>query len=125
MIDLPARTWHRRHYPDTTGPTTSAAVPTAARHTLLGPRNTLLVGTDEVRFWRSLVSYDTRPYQGVHAVDGVEVVPASIIVNTFATALTEDAADGPISLRSVEFSAPLVLESFKTIDVVANAHTYS
>ncbi|MFI6173755.1 beta-ketoacyl synthase N-terminal-like domain-containing protein [Nocardia sp. NPDC051052] len=119
LVELPGHRWDRRQYPDTAIPLDTVRVPHhTAPHSLIGQQNTITTGDREIEFWRSAVSYDTRPYGGIHEVDGVEVVPASIIVNSFITALFADHADRPVSLRSIEFTAPLILENTKVIDVV-------
>ncbi len=56
---------------------------------------------------RQFLDGDNRPYPGSHPVNGVEIVPASVLVNTFL-----EAANGvsPGVLTDVQFRLPLVAD---------------
>ena len=54
-------------------------------HTLLGGR-TDVTGAVATRMWQTRLDFDTRPYPGDHPVQGTEIVPAAVLLNTFLAA---------------------------------------
>lgn len=69
------------------------------KHTLLGPR-TAVAGTDTVIFATKLDD-KTKPYPGTHPLDGTEVIPAGVYINTFYH------ATGAISLTDIQLRVPV------------------
>ncbi|MEU1185686.1 acyltransferase domain-containing protein [Streptomyces sp. NPDC005820] len=112
-LSLPPRSWRRqRHW---RGPTVRR--PDRGRHdsagrTLLGQLSTL-AGSTPLDLWRTRVDLASRPYPGSHAIHGVEIVPAAVVLQTFL-----DAAGGR-ALSGVSFELPLTLAGARDVDVVA------
>ena len=84
--DLPATQWQHRHFwRIPTAAPGGRAVHDTTSHTLLGGR-TEVAGTVTTRMWQTRLDFDTRPYPGDHPVQGTEIVPAAVLLNTFLTA---------------------------------------
>ncbi|OMB99927.1 polyketide synthase [Mycobacterium sp. NS-7484] len=84
--ELPVTQWqHRRFWRTPSPPPGGRAVHDTAGHTLLGGR-TEVAGTVATRMWQTRLDFDTRPYPGDHPVQGTEIVPAAVLLNTFLTA---------------------------------------
>jgi 6-methylsalicylic acid synthase len=91
--DLPGTQWvHRRHWRTPTPPPGGRGVHDADAHTLLGGRLDI-TGAVPSRVWQTRLDLSTRPYPGDHPVQGTEIVPAAVLVNTFLTAAGTDLAD--------------------------------
>ncbi|KAI1122634.1 6-methylsalicylic acid synthase [Nemania abortiva] len=69
------------------------------KHTLLGHRTTL-AGTDTVIFTTKLDD-KTKPYPGTHPLDGTEIIPAGVYINTFYH------ATGASSLSDIQLRVPV------------------
>lgn len=50
------------------------------------------------RVWETRLDMATRPYPGNHPVQGTEIVPAAVLLNTFRTAAKTDVAE--VQLRT-------------------------
>jgi 6-methylsalicylic acid synthase len=91
--DLPGTQWeHRAFWRTPTPPPGGRGVHDTAGHTLLGGR-TDVAGTVPSRVWQTRVDMGTRPYPGDHPVQGTEIVPAAVLLNTFLTAAGTDLVD--------------------------------
>lgn len=91
--DLPGTQWvHRRHWRTPTPPPGGRGVHDPDTHTLLGGR-TDVTGAVPSRMWQTRLDHETRPYPGDHPVQGTEIVPAAVLLNTFLTAAGTDLAD--------------------------------
>ncbi|MGV0745737.1 type I polyketide synthase [Mycolicibacterium sp. XJ870] len=91
--DLPATQWqHRRFWRVPTPPPGGRGVHDPLSHTLLGGR-TDVAGIVATRMWQTRLDLDTRPYPGDHPVQGTEIVPAAVLLNTFLTASRVGLAD--------------------------------
>ncbi|GAA2211807.1 hypothetical protein GCM10009850_072670 [Nonomuraea monospora] len=110
LADLPPYAWqHRRHWRDGSGQDDNRGHDVHS-HTLLGAR-TSLAGS-QARMWRTSLQDANRPYPGSHALNGVEIVPAAVLVNTFLQA-AED-----VMLTGVEMTHPLMTAQRRQIQVV-------
>ncbi|CAN5400450.1 phthiocerol type I polyketide synthase PpsA [soil metagenome] len=91
--DLPGTQWHHRDFWRTpTPPPGGRTAHDVDSHTLLGgPMD--VTGAVPARIWQTRVDMDTRPYPGNHPVQGTEIVPAAVLLNTFLTAAGTDLAD--------------------------------
>jgi 6-methylsalicylic acid synthase len=114
LVTLPPRAWLRqRHWQD---PVAGGPPPPArhdpSSHTLLGAR--LSIGGEEGRMtvWRTTLDRDGRPYPADHTVQGVEVVPAAVVVGSFVAAADSHPLAG-VSLR-----LPLTPDPPREIQVV-------
>ncbi|AQZ63724.1 type I polyketide synthase [[Actinomadura] parvosata subsp. kistnae] len=114
LADLPPYAWqHRRHWREL--PTGDGNRGHDVRsHTLLGAV-TALAGS-RTRAWRTSLEDANRPYPGSHALNGVEIVPAAVLVNTFLRAAGEEGED--VTLTGVEMTHPLMTAERRQIQVV-------
>ncbi|MED5813077.1 SDR family NAD(P)-dependent oxidoreductase [Mycolicibacterium sp. 050232] len=98
--DLPVTQWQHRHFWRVPAAAPGGrAVHDTTSHTLLGGR-TDVAGTVATRMWQTRLDFDTRPYPGDHPVQGTEIVPAAVLLNTFLTAAGSGAGLTDIRLRT-------------------------
>ncbi|MFJ6696926.1 type I polyketide synthase [Streptomyces sp. NPDC091272] len=83
-------------------------------HTLLGTPGG--VAGSEVRLWHSTLDDDSRPYPGSHALNGVEIVPAAVLVATFLAARPEDGES--VALADMTMTHPVLTAGQRQIQVV-------
>ncbi len=84
--DLPGTQWqHRRFWRTPTPPPGTGALHDPAEHTLLGGA-TEVAGAVATRVWQTRLEMSNRPYPGDHPVQGTEIVPAAVLLNTFMAA---------------------------------------
>ncbi|OBA93707.1 polyketide synthase [Mycobacteriaceae bacterium 1482268.1] len=84
--DLPGTQWkHRRFWREPTRPLGARGMHDPATHTLLGGRS-IVTGSAEAWLWETRLDMDSRPYPGDHPVQGTEIVPAAVLLNTFLAA---------------------------------------
>ncbi|OXM47390.1 type I polyketide synthase [Amycolatopsis alba DSM 44262] len=114
LAELPVTAWnHRPHLAEPSVPTigvTSGHDPDS--HTLLGVHADVF-GTTRGRMWSTRLDETSRPYPGSHPVQGTEIIPAAVLLNTFLA--TETAA--PI-LRDVRLLTPVPVGAPRVIQVV-------
>ncbi|MEU4573594.1 beta-ketoacyl synthase N-terminal-like domain-containing protein [Nonomuraea sp. NPDC023979] len=131
LADLPPYAWqHRRHWRDASGGDDNRGHDVRS-HTLLGAGTTL--AGSATRLWRTSLEDANRPYPGSHAVSGIEIVPAAVLVNTFLEAAGSGAAGtgaagtgaagsgegaSPPVLSDVEMMHPLMTAERRQIQVV-------
>lgn len=90
---LPGTQWQHRRFWRTPGtPPGGVGVHDVDSHTLLGGRIDV-AGAVPARVWQTRLDLSTRPYPGDHPVQGTEIVPAAVLLNTFLTAAGSDIAD--------------------------------
>nr|SBO97016.1 Malonyl CoA-acyl carrier protein transacylase [Nonomuraea gerenzanensis] len=110
LADLPPYAWqHRRHWREAYAEDGNRGHDVHS-HTLLGAV-TSLAGS-QARMWRTSLEDANRPYPGSHALNGVEIVPAAVLVTTFL-AVAED-----VMLTGVEMMHPLMTAERRQIQVV-------
>jgi 6-methylsalicylic acid synthase len=112
LVELPVIAWqHRPHRV----PSRTAEIHTRLHdvdsHTLLGAPLTVH-GTSEVRVWQTWLDRESRPYPGDHPVQGTEIVPAAVLLNTFLAA-----ADGHV-LTDVSLRVPVSVASARELQIV-------
>lgn len=121
--DLPGTQWqHRRFWRTPTPPPGGRGVHDVASHTLLGGR-TDVTGTVSTRMWQTRLDVDTRPYPGDHPVQGTEIIPAAVLLNTFLTAARGGRVDEPgectgVGLADVRLRTPVAPARARDIQVV-------
>lgn len=102
--DLPVTAWqHERHWVDARGLTESPV------DTLLGTETA--VHASRLRIWRTTLDLRTRPYPRRHPVQGTEIIPAAVLVNTFLTAGRTDA------LSDLRLRQPVVVPQEETQEI--------
>lgn len=110
--DLPPYAWqHRRHWRESYGEDGNPGHDVHS-HTLLGAVGGL--AGSRTRVWRTSLEDANRPYPGSHTLNGVEIVPAAVLVNTFLHA----AEDEDVTLTGVEMTHPLMTAERRQIQVV-------
>jgi 6-methylsalicylic acid synthase len=121
--DLPGTQWqHRRFWRMPTPPPGGRGVHDSASHTLLGGR-TLVAGTVGTCLWETRLDMGSRPYPGDHPVQGTEIVPAAVLLNTFlAAARGGDHAASPqctgLGLANVRLRTPVPPGRVRDLQVV-------
>ncbi|MDA0636081.1 beta-ketoacyl synthase N-terminal-like domain-containing protein [Nonomuraea sp. MCN248] len=112
LADLPPYAWqHRRHWRESYAEDGNRGHDVNS-HTLLGAVGAL--AGSRTRVWRTSLEDANRPYPGSHALNGVEIVPAAVLVNTFLRA----AGDEDVTLTGVEMTHPLMTAERRQIQVV-------
>ena len=93
-----------------------AAVSAPRSGTLLGEH--VEVGTTPpVHLWQARLEPEAKPYPGSHRVRGVDVFPASVLLQTLSTAAAEC---GTSALSDIRFEYPVVIDQPRAIQVVAD-----
>lgn len=112
--ELPGYAWQGRQL--WYAPSVAGRVPgqghDASSHTLLGTAST--VAGSDLRIWNTVLVDENRPYPGSHALNGAEIVPAAVLVETFRQA----GVDGPLALAAVAMRHPLLTEGEREVQIV-------
>ncbi|MFV2109771.1 type I polyketide synthase [Micromonospora sp. LOL_015] len=119
LVTLPIYRWQHRshwHYP-TAGPLAGGRGHEPTSHTLLGTRRSLAGST--VQVWGTGLADTNRPYPGSHRLNGVEIVPAAVLVVTFLAAAERDGV--PPVLAGMTMRHPLMTAGLREIQVVREA----
>lgn len=113
LAELPPRAWEHRSYWASGTPrlTTLGDRHDPASHTLLGGR-TVVNGVTPGELWHTYVDGASRPYEGDHPVQGVEIVPAAVLLSTFL------AAGSTGALTEVVLRTPVTADALREIQVV-------
>ncbi|GAA1564031.1 phthiocerol type I polyketide synthase PpsA [Actinomadura kijaniata] len=119
LVEMPAVAWQHRPYWVFSGSdheTGFGGGHDPDRHTLLGGRMT--VSDSPVRqVWQTHLDLTCRPYPQSHEVVGVEITPAAVIIDTFATAAT--GPDGrPPALSDIVLRTPVAVTPPRVVQVV-------
>ncbi len=114
---LPTTPWHHTHH-WITGTTTTPAVPASAPKagTLLG-QHIRVLSTSPAHLWQARLAPKAKPYPGYHRLQGVEVVPASVLLQTMLGVAAEL---GARALCDIRFDHPIVVDRPKLIQVAAD-----
>ncbi|MEU8383736.1 beta-ketoacyl synthase N-terminal-like domain-containing protein [Streptosporangium sp. NPDC048865] len=112
LADLPPYAWqHRRHWREEYVGEDNRGHDVRS-HDLLGAGSGL--AGSRTRVWRTSVEDANRPYPGSHALNGVEIVPAAVLVNTFLHAVEDE----DVTLTDVEMMHPLMTAQRMQVQVV-------
>ncbi|MGS2642122.1 beta-ketoacyl synthase N-terminal-like domain-containing protein [Streptosporangium sp. LJ11] len=112
LADLPPYAWqHRRHWREAYAEDGNRGHDVHS-HALLGAVSSL--AGSRTRVWRTSVEDANRPYPGSHALNGVEIVPAAVLVNTFLNAVEDE----DVTLTDVEMMHPLMTAERRQVQVV-------
>ncbi|WP_373693475.1 beta-ketoacyl synthase N-terminal-like domain-containing protein [[Mycobacterium] burgundiense] len=91
--NLPGTQWqHREFWRTPSAPPGGRGLHDATDHTLLGGALEI-AGAVPARVWETRLDLDTRPYPASHPVQGTEIVPAAVLLNTFHAAAGGDVTD--------------------------------
>ncbi|WP_407662702.1 type I polyketide synthase [Mycolicibacter minnesotensis] len=117
---LPTTPWrHTLHWLDVENSITAAE--SAPRPGLLLGTHITVGSTPAVHLWQARLSPATKPYPGSHRNNGVELVPASVLLHTLSEAAAEVSGCGAVS--DIRFEHPVIVDQPRTIQVVADAET--
>jgi phthiocerol/phenolphthiocerol synthesis type-I polyketide synthase A len=113
---IPNTPWHHtRHWISIDKPVEAAGSrPTPG--TLLG-EHIAVTTTPPAHLWQARLAPDTKPYPGRHRINGVELVPVSVLLQTLSVAASEC---GATILSDVRLEHPIVVDQPKVIQVVAD-----
>jgi phthiocerol/phenolphthiocerol synthesis type-I polyketide synthase A len=115
LAALPPTPWHHgRHWINIETPARAGSAP--KRGTLLG-EHVALATTPPGHLWQARLVSGSKPYPGEHRVHGVELVPASVLLQTLSAAAH---ASGDTRLADVRFEHPIVLDESRLIQVVSD-----
>lgn len=116
--DLPGTQWQHQHFWRTpTPPPAAGGIHDADTHTLLGGRLDVTSAVP-TRMWLTRLDMSNRPYPGDHPVQGTEIVPAAVLLNTMLTAATTDLVD-------VRLRTPVAPGRTRDLQVVLQEHCLS
>ncbi|MEU6095306.1 acyltransferase domain-containing protein [Streptomyces sp. NPDC047079] len=120
LVTLPTAPWQRQpHWRDTSAPAAAGGLEhDVDSHTLLGAP--VSVSGRPLKLWRTHLEDANRPYPGSHTIDGVEIVPAAVLLNTFL-GVPGDASAG--ALREVALQVPLTVDERRELQVVSEDDT--
>ena len=114
-VQLPATVWqHTSHWIELPERTTVAGV-VPANGTLLGERIDV-ADTAGTHLWRAELTAHTKPYPGSHELNGLEVVPVSVLLATLVDAAR---SVGIEHIGEVRFHYPIALDRPRLVQVVA------
>lgn len=115
---LPGRAWQHRPYWRTPSSRrrTSGGQHDVDSYSLLGAPSTV-AGTSGLQIWHTYLDSSSRPYPGSHPIQGVEVVPAAVLLNTFL------AAGRTQVLTDVQLKVPVAVTGDREIQVVRQDRT--
>ncbi|WP_133055894.1 KR domain-containing protein, partial [Mycolicibacter longobardus] len=117
---LPATPWrHTRHWLDVENSITAAE--SSPRPGLLLGTHIKIGSTPTVHLWQARLAPETKPYPGSHRNNGVELVPASVLLQTLSEAATE--VSGQPAVSDIRFEHPIIVDRPRTIQVVADAES--
>ncbi|WP_409434198.1 type I polyketide synthase [Mycobacterium sp. SMC-14] len=117
---LPTTPWrHTHHWLDVENSITAAE--SAPRPGLLLGTHIKIGSTPAVHLWQARLSPETKPYPGSHRNNGVELVPASVLLQTLSDAAFE--VSGHSAVRDIRFEHPVIVDRPRTIQVLADAES--
>nr|B4XYB8.1 RecName: Full=5-methyl-1-naphthoate synthase; AltName: Full=Azinomycin biosynthesis protein B [Streptomyces sahachiroi]ABY83164.1 Azi26 [Streptomyces sahachiroi]BFD88289.1 phthiocerol type I polyketide synthase PpsA [Streptomyces sp. Xyl84] len=119
LVDVPAVRWQHKPYwifPDTAPEQGAGLGHDPQTHTLIGARTTVASAPVQ-RVWQTELHMENRPYAQSHKVVGVETVPASVVLNSFITAATNE-GERACGLRDIVFRIPLAAHPTRVVQVV-------
>lgn len=115
LAELPPPAWQHRPYWAASGPKLAGGGGhDVDSHTLLGTR-TVVTGTTPLQVWQTYLDENCRPYPGDHPVQGVEIIPATVLLNTFFAAAT-GSGERP-ALSDVSLHVPVSVSSPREVQV--------
>ncbi|MCY0941367.1 type I polyketide synthase [Streptomyces antarcticus] len=116
LVALPLIAWQRQpHWRATSFPGAGQGLQhDVDSHALLGAP--VSVSGRSLKLWRSLLEDANRPYPGSHTINGTEIVPAAVLINTFLAATGGTGSSrtlGELALR-----LPLTVSERRELQVV-------
>ncbi len=117
LLDVPTMAWqHRSHWRDPRyGASGAAFQHDPDTRTLLGAATT--VAGSGIQLWRTTLDDDNRPYPGSHTINGVEIVPAAVMVESFFRTVSDDPATAPV-LTALTMRQPLMTGARREVQIL-------
>ncbi|MFF1712014.1 type I polyketide synthase [Streptomyces sp. NPDC058268] len=117
LVPLPTVSWQRQpHWHESTSAGAGQGLQhDLDAHALLGPK--VPVAGRSLELWRTLLDDDTRPYPGSHTINGTEIVPAAVLINTFLDAARSADGTRPV-LRDMALRLPLIVGERRELQVI-------
>ncbi|KEY69314.1 hypothetical protein S7711_01764 [Stachybotrys chartarum IBT 7711] len=122
---VPGTQWvHRPYYKKVeTGSLEGAMTHDVDKHTLLGQR--IAVGGTDTVLYTTKLNDTTKPFPGTHPLDGTEIIPAAVYINTFhqatgARVLSDIQLRIPVSMSEETRKVQVILKE-QSISVVSAA----
>lgn len=109
---LPTTPWRHTHHWLVVESSITAAE-SAPRPGLLLGTHIKIGSTPTVHLWQARLSPETKPYPGSHRNNGVELVPASVLLQTLSDAAFEVSGDSAVS--EIRFEHPILVDRPRTI----------
>ncbi|MEB3024186.1 KR domain-containing protein, partial [[Mycobacterium] crassicus] len=117
---LPATPWrHTHHWLEVENSVTAAE--SAPRPGVLLGTHIKIGSTPTAHLWQARLAPETKPYPGGHRNNGVELVPASVLLQTLSDASIE--VSGQPAVSDIRFEHPIIVDRPRTIQVVADAES--
>src|SRR5215207_3609711 len=113
---IPTTPWHHTQHWIRINKPVDAAGTTPRPGTLLGEHLSVTT-TPPAHLWQARLAPEAKPYPGRHRINGMELVPVSVLLQTLSTAAAESGA--PI-LSDVRFEYPIVVDQPRVIQVIAD-----
>lgn len=113
---MPVTPWHHASHWVKVDSAEERGVTAPRPGTLLGER-TAVATSPPTRLWQSRLVREAKPYPGHHRIQGVEVVPMSVLLRTLSIAAAECGAP---ALSDLRFEHPVVVDRPQVIQVVVS-----
>jgi len=117
---LPTTPWRHTHHWLDVGNSVTAAESAPRPGVLLGTH--IKIGsTPTTHLWQARLAPETKPYPGGHRNNGVELVPASVLLQTLSDAAMQ--VSGQPAVSDIRFEHPIIIDRPRTVQVVADAES--
>lgn len=120
LVPVPPLAWQRQpHWRHTTFPGAGQGLGhDVDAHALLG--TPVPVSGRSLRLWRTVLDDVNRPYPGSHTINGTEIVPAAVLINSLlgAVAATAPEETSGLALKEVALRLPLTVGERRELQVV-------
>ena len=119
---LPATPWRHTHHWLNSESSIGAAESAPRSGVLLGTY--IKIGsTPALHLWQARLAPENKPYPGSHRNNEVELVPASVLLQTLAGAAIE--VSGQSAVSDIRFECPIIVDRARTVQVLADAESIS
>ncbi len=113
---LPGMPWHHTQHWISAEQYVKTAESAPRAGTLLG-QHIPVAATSPTHLWQARLTPSTKPYPGSHHINGVEIIPISVLLQTLSAAAAEC---GGSVLSDIRFEYPIVVDEPRVIQVVAD-----
>ncbi len=118
-VSLPTTPWHHTHHWAITKIRTSSTASVPRPGTLLGG-HIPVGGAVPGHLWQARLAPKVKPYPGFRRIDGVDVVPASVLLATLSAVAAEC---GRPAVDDIRFENPVVANQARTVQVFTDGQT--